>query len=519
MVIKNPAKTKVMLVLHAHLPYTRIPNARFPLQELWLFQNLTECYIPLLLSMNELVREDIDFNITLSLSPTLIAMLCDNYYLEKYEKYLDVLLDLFNKKSLLYNTEAGGSRIYFKNKIERIQEFYDHSGREILSEFHKYAKSGKINLITSCATHALLPAFRFNEQLIRLQVETGINKFEEVFGFKPEGLWLPEMGYFTMLDKILIDSGIKYTFLDTHSIYKTKNIPEYGNFFPSITENGLYIFPRDFMLTNEIWSKHAGYPGDPRYREFHYDYTYSLSDEELSEEQIDKIPFGLKLYKITGGTNNKEFYRQEDALEAIKIHSEDFLDKTRNRSAEVRELIKTNPLFILPFDAELFGHWWYEGPEFLSRVIKNIAVSSDITLASPEDYLHEKSCTIISPAESSWGKNGYFETWLSPDYIHVYMNIADLFNRLNPFRNKKNCIDAVNCAQNEILLAQSSDWSFYISWDNFGDYGKIRIKEHLQAAEKIILDMENGNTDEGYVKERMDRYPIFFKLCARPSIP
>ncbi len=500
-------KARIILALHAHLPYIRIPEKKFPLQELWLFQSITECYIPLIVCLNELIEEDIEFNITLSLSPTLLSMLGDNYYKDKYKNYLQTLRNLIRKISANPKDDIEHAVSALRHRIQKIADFHEKANGDIINEFRKLSQDNRVNLITTAATHALFPLFRFSEHLIDKQIDTGLREFEKSFGFRPDGFWLPEMGYYANLDKILRDNNLKYTFLDAHSVYFAKKNPTYGNFYPAKTDNGITIFPREMALSNIIWSAGTGYPGDYRYREFHFDYTYSLTDSELNDLEIDKIPFGLKIYRITGEDRLKEFYNPENAMAVIEEHSSDFIKKIIDRANQIGSRIDKIPVFTLPFDAELFGHWWYEGPEFLKKIIKKISASKEIRLVSPGDPDVTADLESITPAESSWGNEGSFQTWMNPESSWIYPEIADLYYRLIAASNSSE--KAVKQAFREILLASSSDWTFFIANGNSKDYGKMRLKDHISSAKKIIESIESGNIDEEFILQRESLYPIF----------
>jgi 1,4-alpha-glucan branching enzyme len=508
-------KADLLLLLHAHLPYVRIPFKRFPLQEIWLYQILTESYVPLLLSLKGLLKGGYNFTVTFSLSPTLMSMLDDDYYKIRYRDYLRIVLRLLENLSRRKNPDISHAVSYLRMRTEEALHFYENINGDLIGEFKSLSDSGVVNLITTCATHALLPAFRFNEDLIRLQIATGLAEFDSRFGFTPRGFWLPEMGYFAGLDRILIDIGIEYTFLDAAGIYLSREFPERGNFSPLISDSGLFIFSRDMVLSNIIWSGRFGYPGDFRYREFHYDYTYSMDDRELEDLGIDRVPFGLKLFRVTGKDGTKDFYDPDMALKGSRNHAEDFIDRIRRRAREVHSITRSTPFFTLPFDAELFGHWWYEGPVFLGRVIREISLSNELRLLSPEDVIARGDAELIQPAESSWGRGGVFETWLNPECLWIYPKIADLYERLRSMTMVDQFKSAIIQTMRELLLAQSSDWTFLIDKKSSDEYARDRLGGHLDAAESIIRSMESGSVDREFIEERELSYPLFRTLRYR----
>lgn len=500
-------RARVLIVLHAHLPYVRIPGERFPLQELWLYQNMHECYLPLIRMLSSLVSDRLDFSITLSLSPTLLAMLADEYYREKFRYYLLSLRELYMKIQPAGNEKMREARDYFERKTGDILGWYDSLGGDLIAGFRHLAESGKVRLITTAATHALLPAFRFSGELIHRQIDIGLGEFERYFGSRPRGFWLPEMGYYTGLDGILRDSGIMHTFLEAHSVYLGSEIPSRGNFFPPVSPAGVRIFPRELLLSNAIWAT-MGYPRDESYREFHYDYTYSVEGRDLADAGVERIPFGLKLYRVTGGTRPKDYYRPDEARSVILAHADDFLARIRARAEEVLGVTGVPPVFTLPFDAELFGHWWHEGPDFLREIISRIAGSDDIALVSPESFQDDKDVEVIEPSESSWGRNATFETWLGSGTMGAYTGIALLHQRLNNIPGEE-ASRLTDQALKEILLAQSSDWTFLIATDSSSDYGRMRLEEHITAAERLISSSEKKVADEAFLSERESLYPLF----------
>ena len=65
------------IILHAHLPFVRHPEHDKFLEESWLFEAVTETYLPLIQIFENWRRDQLPAHITLSLSPTLCAMLLE----------------------------------------------------------------------------------------------------------------------------------------------------------------------------------------------------------------------------------------------------------------------------------------------------------------------------------------------------------------------------------------------------------------------------------------------------------
>lgn len=508
-------RSRILLLLHSHLPYVPASRQGLTLEETWLYQNLTECYLPLAMMLRELSASTTPFGVTVSLSPTLLSMTQNPGHIRGYRRYLDMLLRLLSAKTVMRDSDAAGARAHLERRVTEIRRRFDEIGGHIVDEWRSLARDPRITFITTCATHAILPAYRFSTSLVRLQVETGLRYFESALGFRPDGFWLPEMAYYEGLDSVLRKCGIRYTFLDTGGLYGAGLPPAHGCFQPYVTESELLLFPRDAELSGAIWSAREGYPGDFRYREFHYDYTWSLTESELAAENIGRMPAGLKLYRITGGDTPKQFYDPREAANAVTSHARDFIRRVSMRAASISEIAGITPLFTLPFDAELFGHWWYEGPEFLQSVIE-AAAHSNIECVTPNFFTAEGTYSRLLPTESSWGRNGAFETWLNPECEPIYHRIADLYTRLIRTPSSGPMAKAQQCAFRELLLAQSSDWPFFIAWKTSADYGRLRLREHLDAAETILRGMEAGTINNAYLLERERRYPLFVGTPGKP---
>ena len=153
---KGPA-ARLVLVLHAHLPYARIPEERFPAQELWLYQNITECYIPLLRTMETLADEGIHFPLTVSLSPTLLSMLGDDYYRHKYEDYLGCIIALTRVHAAPGGGAPSGALTQLARRLEETRDRWNAANRDLAAQFRVLSERGAVTLVTTTATHALLP--------------------------------------------------------------------------------------------------------------------------------------------------------------------------------------------------------------------------------------------------------------------------------------------------------------------------------------------------------------------------
>ncbi|HBT51190.1 MAG TPA: DUF1957 domain-containing protein, partial [Petrotoga sp.] len=271
-------KGKILLLLHAHLPYIHHPDFENFMEERWLFEALTETYIPLIKVFKSLEKANIPFKLTISLSPTLMEMLNLNDLREKYHKHLLKLIELTEKEIIRTKFEDPRkyelAQHYRRELMEDMEIFSEEYHQDILKSFKEFKDKGYIEVITSNGTHGYLPFYRDYPEAIRAQIKSAVLTYKKYFGDHPKGIWLAECAYFRGLDRYLSQEGIRYFFVDTHGFTYADSKPRYGVYRPIITPNKVFVFARDPESSEQIWSAEIGYPGDPRYREFYRDIGY-----------------------------------------------------------------------------------------------------------------------------------------------------------------------------------------------------------------------------------------------------
>ncbi len=488
---------KLAIVLHAHLPYVR-KNEKNSLEEDWLFQAILECYIPLLKVMESSKKQDIsNTKLTLSLSPTLLTLLQNKQIQKKFSSWSQTRIEFLTD---LPHTEQTASKFLMKN-IEDNYKYWDKCSGNLIDRFKKLNISGNLDILTCAATHGYLPILRENPKTVLGQIKTAIRSHENIFGTKPLGIWLPECAYYENLDEILFNCGIRYAVLDGHGILNASPRPRYGVYAPICSKKGVAFFGRDSESTLPVWSSKEGFPGNPVYREFHKDLGWELSSSELQKKGIpSRRPLGLKFHRITnnkGSLSKKEFYIEDEAIKKVEEHAEQYLF---SRSKQLTKLSMTSsfePLLIAPFDAELFGHWWYEGPIFIENILKKSAKYS-IKLTNLREFLLQKpNLQICDPSPSSWGQGGYHNYWLNEKNSWIVPEITkagSVFVELSTIKfNDDFSVRLMKQAARELLLSESSDWSFILKAGTTTQLAKERIDKHLFRFWKLI-DMINKNS-------------------------
>jgi len=486
------------MVLHAHLPFVRHPEYEYFLEEHWLYEAITETYVPLILMYENLIKEGVDFRMTMSLTPPLIAMLVDPLLQDRYVTYISRLIELAEKEVVRTKGDPDFeplARYYFNRFKATYDVFVNKYHKNLVTAFKMFQDYGVLEVITCGATHGFLPLMQNTPQAVKAQIQVAVNNYKIHLGRQPRGIWLPECGYYEGADKYLKEAGINYFFTDTHGILNANPRPRYGAYAPLICpDSGVAVFCRDRESSEQVWSSQIGYPGDPNYREYYRDIGYDLPLDYMKDYvQPDgtRKNTGMKYYRVTGKTSHKEPYNLQWAEDSAKRHGWDFMNKRQNQIKSLHNIMGRPPLVVSPYDAELYGHWWFEGPDFLNFMIREAAKQDVYKLITPSEYLEENPINQLSqPSPSSWGANGYNSFWLNTnnDYVYKYLNkmaekmIAIAYMFQEPYDLQRR---ALNQMARELLLAQSSDWAFIMQTGTMVEYAHKRTRVHFLRFDKL----------------------------------
>lgn len=491
------------------------------LEERWLYEAITETYIPLIDVFDRLLGEDIPFKITMSLSPPLISMLMDNLLQERYIRHLDKLIDLADKEAgRTYNTPFHKTALMYQNNFRRAREIFIHGyQKNIVNAFKKFQDRGRLNIITCAATHGYLPLMLVRPEAVRAQVGIAVDLHTRHLGRPPEGIWLPECAYAPGIDDILKEYGIRYFFTDTHGVMFASHRPKFGIFAPIYCPSGVAAFGRDVESSKQVWSSTEGYPGDFYYREFYRDVGFDLDYEYIKpyiHPEGIRIHTGVKYYRITGKTNHKEPYDPEQAREKAAVHAGNFMFNRILQIDYLSRYMDRPPLVVSPYDAELFGHWWFEGPNWLELLIKKLHYDQEtVELITPSEYLQRHPCNQVArPCASSWGSKGYNEVWLCHEndwiYRHLHMAADRMVELAERFPVSGGVLRrALNQAARELLLAQSSDWAFIISTGTMVEYAVRRTRVHLDNFLRLYHQITNNCINQDWLSDLEYKNNIF----------
>src|SRR6188472_4547023 len=416
------------LILHAHLPFVRHPEHEHFLEEEWLFEAITETYIPLLRMMQRLVDDFVPFKLTMSITPTLCAMLQDQLLCDRYVGHLDLLIDLAARERKRNRKDpqlCELAEFYLDLFSETRRYFVDEWKCDLLAVFRELRQTGALEIIASAATHGLLSILQQQSPpAARAQVLIGRDVYVEIFDGEPAGFWLPECGYARGLESMLQEANLRWFVVDAHGLLFGTPRPCRSIYAPCYTPAGPAGFARDPEASRRVWSAHEGYPGDPAYRDFYRDIGFDLPMEHLGSIARGTRKFsGVKYHRITGRGDEKQLYDRTAAENTAAQHAVHFLKQIHQQIAEIREE-GFDPIIVAPFDAELFGHWWFEGPLFLEQFIRHAAIEQDVNLTTPSKYLAaHPTQQIVEPAPSTWGENGHLSMWLDPSNAWIYSQL------------------------------------------------------------------------------------------------
>jgi 1,4-alpha-glucan branching enzyme len=510
-------------VLHAHLPYVRHPEHPHFLEESWLFEAVTETYVPLAAMLDRLRDDGVEYRLTLTLSPTLLSMLRDPLLIARYHQHLDRLVEVAAREVERTAREAPRfapvARLYRELYADTRARFRDRYRSDVVSALARHRDQGRLEILSSAATHAVLPLLDAVPQAVRAQVRIGVECSRQELGQSPPGFWLPECAYAPGQETHLAEAGVRFSFLEEHGVTHAHPRPAHGARAPILSPGGVVFFGRDRESSHQVWSAEAGYPGDPDYREFYRDAGFDLPLAELRELAPGGIrrAVGLKYHRVTGKVDlaAKAPYVPDVARARAREHAAHFV---QGRQAQVRghaAAMERPPLVVSPYDAELFGHWWFEGPAFLEEVFRRLDAQEVVRPVTPLEYLdRHPDCEVAQPPASTWGSHGYSEVWLNPanDWIHPHLDAAaermvELARQVpdpTPLKER-----ALAQAVRELLLAQASDWPFMMTMGTTVEYAGKRVRDHLARFTSLYQGLTAGGVDPAWLRGLEERDALF----------
>jgi 1,4-alpha-glucan branching enzyme len=391
-----------------------------------------------------------------------------------------------------------------------MRTVWDRYGGDVLAGLVKHWDAGHLELMTCSAIHCYLPGMLPAAEGIRPQLALGVTGFERIVGRRPTGAWLAECAYHPSFDAEIARAGIRFTIVDTHGVLNASPRPPRGVHAPICSPSGVAFFGRDLESSRQVWSRDEGYPGDAYYRDFYRDIGFDLPEEDLMGEVAgdgSRLMTGLKYYRITGKGVDKQPYQPGVAREKAWAHAGNFVF---NRAKQVEFLagggggppMPVPPIVVAPYDAELYGHWWYEGPLFLESVFRRLRETNGrVEAITLREYLDRHPvCTEATPSASSWGAGGYGEVWVGKEAAWTWRHVHHATRYVRWLVDKhrgagERVGQALDQAIRELLLLQSSDWPFILKTGTATRYAEGRIRAHVHRLRHLGHLIETGTIE------------------------
>ncbi len=531
-------KGYVNIVLHGHLPFV-INHGKWPHGSDWLFEASAETYLPLIQTLRTFEQDGSGARFTMGITPILMEQLSAKEFKPDFENYLDqkieaakIDIEQFKREG---DTEREGLSKMWIDYYSNAKRLFDEIDGDIVKEFVRHHKGHRCEITTCGATHGYMPLLATDES-VRAQIQMAKRTYRRHVGEDPKGIWLPEAAYRPSyqwkrpagpdkpaynrkgVEELLYEAGIKYFFVDTHllrggeavGVYidrfealknlwaqfesgytKKEEIKDRTPYKPYLTSStggssAVTFYTRDPETGIQVWSGEHGYPGNGAYLDFHKKH----------------FPGGHRYWRVTNvkaDLADKKIYDPkviEKILEDQAYHFvgmvDGILDGYKAKNPDSRPGIVT-----APFDAELFGHWWFEGPRWLTKVLEKAALNPDVHPVTGWEFLQENPPgQVVQLPEGSWGQGGFHYIWLNNwtkwTWEHIYDDEDRMVEFAKRFRGKAdhNMTRLLNQLGRELLLLESSDWQFLISTWSARDYAENRIVFHHDQFRKIARLIE-----------------------------
>lgn len=469
-----------------------------------------------------------------------------------------------------------------------LNAFQQRFGRDIPGGFRRLQDAGAVEILTSGATHPYLPLMS-RDSTIYAQLEVGKQTTARHFGKEPRAIWLPECayrpGYYATasngtqyerpgLEYWLENRGIRLFFSESGAVEGSKVIGQaeretkevvrstsrvvevvaatYDQVAQTIEEMGYEsagfvtekkvlpfqgeeragadsgtfeaylvrdsdtaVMGRNEAVGQQVWSATFGYPGDPKYREFH------RKDPE----------HGFQYWRVTDNKADLQYKQPYDPYSAgqqTQSHADHFVALVEQQLHDYAQAHNGEAGYIATaYDTELFGHWWFEGVEWLKEVLTRLARNSNVELCTASEWLQQHPAEkIIDLPESSWGHAGTHVTWINPETTWMWEAVHEAERRMEGLVGRYpdasgSLEEALKQAARELVLLEASDWEFLYTTGQARQYATERFVEHVSRFNDLASAIELG--DDGNAGrlardygERDNLFPdIDYRLFAR----
>ena len=528
-------------VLHSHLPYV-LGHGRWPHGTDWLNEATAETYIPLLQTCDSLIEQGISPKLTIGISPVLCEQLAHDVFKSNFIDYVKQRIEAAASDAEEFYRNGQNDFLKLANDWEAYYKralgaFTDTYHQDIIAGFRRLQDDAQIEIITCAATHGYLPLLSQDESC-QAQIKQAVASYRRHFGKDPRGIWLPECAYRPSYDwstpvkveglsesykrkgieEFLSENGIEYFFIDSSTLRGGKAIGVYMDRFDALRalwgkfekqyeprseeqektplsaylvggkdgQRPVGVFTRHPETSLQVWSGEWGYPGDSNYLDFHK----------------KRFPGGHRYWRVTSSKADladKLIYNPDPISDRLEENSSHFANLVKEQLLNHNEKTAETGIIVAPFDSELFGHWWFEGPIFIQKALEKIAALGEIGLCTAGEYYDmNKPSKVITLPEGSWGEGGFHYIWLNEwtdwTWKHVYEDELKMKELAGRYKNAGDLEKRIiTQAARELLLLSSSDWQFLISTWAARDYAEARIATHHEAFQRLVQMIDNAD--------------------------
>ena len=483
-------------MLHTHLPWLA-HHGRWPVGEEWLYQSWAASYLPLLRVLRRLADEDRQRLITLGVTPVVMAQLDDPYCLDGMHHWLanwhlraaeaaSCARRRPTRRRLRRRKHCAPSEFANWPKPSTRSRISPRTGATAASPLLRgLIDAGTVELLGGPLAHPFQPLL--NPRLREFALREGLADARQRLAHKPTGIWAPECAYAPGMEHDYAAAGVGHFMVDGPSLHGDTALGR------PVGDSSVVAFGRDLQVSYRVWSPKSGYPGHAAYRDFH---TYDHRT-------------GLKPARVTGRnvpSEKKAPYDPDRADRAIDSHVADFVEVVRSRLLSESERIGRPAHVVAAFDTELFGHWWYEGPVWLERVLRALP-EAGVRVGTLSDAV---SAGLVGDAvelpPSSWGSGKDWQVWAGDkvaDLVQLNAEVVDtalatVDKALAQTATLDGPIPRDHIADQilrETLLTVSSDWPFMVSKDSAADYARYRAHLHAHATREIAGALASGRRE------------------------
>ncbi len=525
-------KAYLSIVLHSHLPWV-LGHGRWPHGTDWLNEAAAECYIPLLNELAGLIEKGHRPHINIGITPILQEQLTAASFAVEFKNYLqqkvtaaeEDIQEFTRKNDREFLAIAHMWHDYYQHIENDFKNVYKEN---LVAAFGRLQEEGMLEIMTSGATHGYLPLLK-HDRSVAAQVRLGVEVYKKHFRRQPRGIWLPECAYRPAyawtpptdpdaapymrkgVDEFLSTHGIRFFITDAHLLKGGRAIGVYLSRFKALknlwrhfekefipvnqdfpkSQYEVYlvssnprvtpvaVFTRDPVTASQVWSGDLGYPGEAAYLDFHK----------------KRFPGGLRYWRVTGpkiDLAEKAAYDPGSIDGMLHEHARHFVSLIKDIAEKFYNETGRPAFICIPFDTELFGHWWFEGPRWLSKILSLIDDDNDLSLATGSTILDTlEPHKVISLSEGSWGEGGFHYIWLNKwtewTWKRIYEAEDEFYELYDEFThgNISKNDPLIKQLARELLLLQSSDWQFLISTWSARDYAELRFTRHYENFRRI----------------------------------